>query len=150
MFIGGIFQPKLTILMQGIVLIGRELYRFGYMSKQGPNSKIRELGAIPLNAAEIILLISFTSIYFRHRFAGALKNRKIVKRFTHSKQDIMFSKVLDEEEKARQGLYKIYRDQRSLLPMHPSFFGKKGLPTERGLPGEISPNRRLPDIPSSS
>ena len=33
-----------------------------------------------------------------------------------------------------------------MLPMHPLIMGKKDLPKEKGLPGQI--NHKLPDIPS--
>ena len=123
MFVGGLFQPLFTIAMQSIVIVGRELYRFGYLTKDGPNSWIRELGAIPLNAAEVMLILGFSSIWFRHRFQGMIKNRKFVKKFTHSNQDIMLAKVLKGEKDAKEGIYKIYRDQRSMLPMHPKIMG---------------------------
>lgn len=96
--------------MQSVVICGRELYRFGYLSKDGPNSVIREIGAIPLNVAEIMLLIGFTSLWFRHRFSGALKNRKLIRKFTHSKQDVMLEKILKEDKDAKEGYFKIYRD----------------------------------------
>jgi hypothetical protein len=77
-----------------------------------------------------------------------IKNRKLIKRFTHSQQDIMLAKVLKEQKDAKEGIYKIYRDQRSMLPMHPKIMGMPGLPTERGLPGERAPKHKIPDIPS--
>jgi len=44
--------------------------------------------------------------------------------------------------------YRIWRKNRSLLPMHPKIMKKeKELPTEKGLPGEKSPNT-IPDIPA--
>ena len=42
--------------MASVMLIGRELYRFGYLDKDGPSSKVREAGAIPLNAAGVFLI----------------------------------------------------------------------------------------------
>ena len=56
--ISGIFRPKTTSFLTMIIISGRELYRAGYLSKDGPNSKIRELGAYPLNIAGIILILS--------------------------------------------------------------------------------------------
>ena len=53
----GLFFPKLTASLGCVVLIGRELYRYGYMTKHGPNSWIRELGAYPLNIAELLLIV---------------------------------------------------------------------------------------------
>ena len=52
-----VFFPRVVTGLGAVVLIGRELYRFGYTSADGPNSKIREMGAIPLNVAELLLVL---------------------------------------------------------------------------------------------
>jgi len=52
----------------------------GYLSKDGPNSPIREMGAYPLNIAEIIMILGLGSIWFRRRYDGLIKNRKLYKR----------------------------------------------------------------------
>ena len=49
-------MPRFATGMAGVMLIGRELYRFGYLDKDGPSSKVREAGAIPLNAAGVFLI----------------------------------------------------------------------------------------------
>lgn len=41
---GGMFFPRATAALGVTVLGGRELYRYGYMTPEGPNSKIREYG----------------------------------------------------------------------------------------------------------
>ena len=56
----------MTAALGTIVLGGRELYRIGYMSPEGPTSKIREMGAYPLNVAELLMLFSVTSIFFSY------------------------------------------------------------------------------------
>ena len=61
----------------------------------------------------------------------------------------MLDKVLKEQKDAKESIYKIYRDQRSLLPMHPKIMGVPGLPTKRGLPGQSAPKHKIPDIPSN-
>jgi len=86
-----------------------------------------------------MLILSFSSLWFRHKYSGAIKNRKFVKRFTHQKQDVELDKVIKEQKDAKEAFYKIYRDQRSLLPMHPKIMGKPGLPSERGFPGQLAP-----------
>jgi len=45
----------------GIVFIGRWLYYYGYIF-EGPNSKIRHLGAYPLNIAEMLMIMSLGGI----------------------------------------------------------------------------------------
>ena len=63
LLIGGLFFPRLATGLGSTILVGRELYRFGYMSPDGPNSHIREAGAIPLNIAEIIMLVRYHTHY---------------------------------------------------------------------------------------
>ena len=71
--------------MGAVVLVGRELYRLGYMSPDGPNSKIREAGAIPLNVAELLVLGSVMFVFARYAFGPYVWRRKFVKKyFTHS------------------------------------------------------------------
>jgi hypothetical protein len=61
-----------------VVLVGREFYRYGYTSNDGPNSRIREMGAIPLNAAESFLLCGIILMGARYSLGGFLKRRKIM------------------------------------------------------------------------
>ena len=68
----GVFRPRSTVVMGGIVVVGRELYSFGYNTREGPNSKVREMGAYPLNIAEILMIISFGQIFYSRRFSGLL------------------------------------------------------------------------------
>ena len=58
---GGFFFPRFATGLGSVILVGREFYRAGYMSNDGPNSKIREIGAIPLNVAEMLLMVSIAS-----------------------------------------------------------------------------------------
>lgn len=64
--IGGFFFPRTAVGLGSVVLGGRELYRYGYMTPDGPNSKIREYGAIPLNIAEALLVASVSFIFMRY------------------------------------------------------------------------------------
>jgi len=81
--LGGIFRPRFTLALTSVVIAGRCLYTAGYMSKEGPNSKIREMGAIPLNVAEICLILGLGALVFKSTSTlGLLKNRKIYKRYT--------------------------------------------------------------------
>jgi len=57
-FVNGMFFPRMTASLCGIVIGGREIYRIGYMSKDGPNSKVREYGAGSLNVSEILICLS--------------------------------------------------------------------------------------------
>ena len=41
----GIFFPKISATMGAVIFVGRELYRYGYSSNEGPNSKFVERGA---------------------------------------------------------------------------------------------------------
>ena len=65
------------------VLGGRELYRYGYMN-EGPVSKIREVGAYPLNIAELLMAVAVVAIVMRYQFGPFFKNRKFVQRRTQS------------------------------------------------------------------
>ena len=80
LLVSAVFQPRFTACLTLPVLFGRELYKTGYMSPDGPNSKVRECGAIPLNIAEIFLILGVGSIWFRKRYEGLLRNRRIYKR----------------------------------------------------------------------
>jgi hypothetical protein len=124
MFVGGIFQPRFTAFLGSVVICGRELYRWGYLSKDGPNSHIRELGAVPLNVAEILLILGFASIYTRMRYEGLLRNRKFYKRFFTQKINGSIEKVTKDIENANNSPIKIWRDSRSVLPMHPQLLNQ--------------------------
>lgn len=140
--------------MGSVIIVGRELYRWGYLSKDGPNSHIRELGAIPLNAAEIFLVLGFASLYFRMRYEGLLRNRKLFKRLFTQKIDGSVEKMTKEIENNNNSPIKQWRDSRSLLPMHPLIMKQtQSIPTEKGMPGDISPNHArnvMPNFPNNS
>ena len=99
MLVGGIFFPRFGATMASIVVAGRELYRYGYMSDEGPNAKIREVGAIPLNIAEASMIIGIGVIAIRYMFGPFFGRRKFVRRFTWSKVDIKKEEVLDKIER---------------------------------------------------
>ena len=82
LLVNGFFFPRITAALGSVVLGGRELYRVGYMSPEGPTSKIREMGAMPLNIAELLMLLSMTGIFIRYQFGGLLRNRNFYKRLT--------------------------------------------------------------------
>lgn len=84
-FVSGLFFPRFVVGMGSTVLVGRELYRIGYTSKEGPTSFIRELGAFPLNIAELLVLGSVVFVYFRYSLGPYVWRRKFIKKhFTHS------------------------------------------------------------------
>ena len=78
LFVGGIFKPRLAASVAGVVFVGREFYRIGYLTKEGPSSVIREIGAVPVNVSEIFLILGISSIYLRRRFGSFFENRKFV------------------------------------------------------------------------
>ena len=84
MVASGIFFPRLTAGLGVTILGGRELYRIGYMSKDGPTSKIRELGAVPLNIAELFLVLSLSFVFLRYQTGFFLGNRKSIRYLTKS------------------------------------------------------------------
>ena len=92
--ISGFFFPRFTTSMGLVVLVGRELYRYGYTSKDGPNSNIREYGAYPLNIAELLCLFAVFLGFSKCRFGGFFSRRKIVRYFTHSHYDIELEKLI--------------------------------------------------------
>jgi hypothetical protein len=77
-----------------IVLVGRELYRYGYTTKDGPNSNIREYGAYPLNIAELLCIFAVLLGFSKSRLGGFFSRRKIVRYFTHTKYDIELEKII--------------------------------------------------------
>lgn len=119
LFVGGIFQPRFTSCMGAVVIVGREFYRWGYLSKDGPNSLIREVGAIPLNVAEILLIGGLGSLYYRMRYHGLLRNRKLYKKLFQNKIDGHLIEVKKEIENNKNAEIRNWRNNRSLLPMHP-------------------------------
>ena len=78
MLVNGLFFPKLTTTFGMIILVGREFYRYGYMTNDGPNSHIRELGAIPLNVAELLIASSLIFVFARYRVGPFLKRIKFI------------------------------------------------------------------------
>lgn len=140
--VSGVFQPQTTALLTSTVIVGRELYRMGYLSKDGPNSQIRELGAYPLNIAEIVMIMGLGSIWFRKRYVGLLKNRKFYKNAFVQRSNLKLKEVEAEIKNEKSASIKIWRDQRSMLPMHPKVMKKaRDLPSQMGMPGDISPNK---------
>lgn len=95
--------------------MGREFYRFGYLSKEGASSKIREMGALPLNAAEFFMIGSLGFIYLRYKTGAFVLRRKIIKRFTTTHYDVRFAEIEKEAEKAANS----WRKEEAMLPMHP-------------------------------
>jgi hypothetical protein len=71
----------MTAALTSVVIGGRELYRYGYLSKEGHASKIRELGAYPLNIAEMLMIFGLGTIFYRKRFENIVKNRGFYKRW---------------------------------------------------------------------
>ena len=86
--------------MGGVVLVARELYRYGYMTNDGADSKIREAGAYPLNIAENIVLMSLFVVTLRYFFGPFISNRKIVKWLRMSKYD---RKLEEVQKKIKEG-----------------------------------------------
>ena len=104
-FVNGLFFPRLTAGLGAVVLAGRELYRIGYMSPEGPGSRIREYGAIPLNIGELLCVLSVCFVFLRYQFGGFASRRRFVKYFTHSRYDLELEKVMKDvkENKFRKG-----------------------------------------------
>jgi len=100
-FVNGIFFPRMTAGLCGVVFVGRELYRIGYMSKDGPNSKIREIGAIPLNVSELFLTLSVVFCLLRYQFGGFVSRRRIVQYFSKSHMDKQLEKMQDDFVRGR-------------------------------------------------
>ena len=105
--------------MASVVLVGREFYRFGYRSKHGPDSAIREAGAIPLNLAELSMIGVLSLVYLKYRVGPFFGRRKIVQRFTKTRYDKAYEDVLDEIQNPRAQSYYMYRKARALLPLDP-------------------------------
>ena len=80
--VAGVFFPRFTVSCIGTIIVGRELYRYGYLTKEGPNSLIRELGAYPLNIAEIFLIMSLGLVYLKYKTGAFFLRRRIVRYFT--------------------------------------------------------------------
>lgn len=111
----GIFFPRFTFGCTSVVLVGREFYRFGYLSKDGPNSRIREMGAYPLNIAELMLILSLGAVYLKYKTGAFFLRRKFVRRFTWTIYDKKFDELAKEAEKAKGS----WTPEETLGPMHP-------------------------------
>ena len=101
LLVGGLFFPTFSASMGCVVIAGRELYRQGYTSNDGPNSKIREMGAIPLNVAEMLMMLGIGAVAMGYFFGPFFKNRRFVQRFTMSKFDIKYKEVLKKISEGR-------------------------------------------------
>jgi len=133
--LNGIFFPRLTVGLGAVVLVGRELYRTGYMSLEGPTSKIREYGAYPLNIAEALGVLSVSFVFLRYQFGGFASRRRIVRYFTHSQYDIQNEKLLKEIKDAKH-------QPQTALPKTPGEFSEAAKRRDRRLKVSI-PNTRF-------
>ena len=94
--IGGLFFPRTAAALGTVVIGGREIYRYGYMTPDGPNSKVREKGAYPLNIAEAVLAVSVTFIFLRYQFGGFVSRRRISRYFTETPYQKELEKLMDK------------------------------------------------------
>jgi hypothetical protein len=101
----GMFFPRATAALGVTVLGGRELYRYGYLTPEGPNNKIREYGAYPLNIAEAVGLLAVGFVCCRYQFGNFIKNRKMYKFLNISplKPGIYEKELESISDKARRG-----------------------------------------------
>lgn len=116
LFVQGMFLPRFAATMAGVMFVGREFYRFGYLDRDGPSSKIREIGAIPLNIAGILLISSVAGFVWRRQMGGFISRRKTVRRFTTNHYDIRMEKVEKELDLIKKG---VVTKKPTMLPMHP-------------------------------
>ena len=101
LLVGGLFMPRVFGVMGATVIIGRELYRYGYMTNDGPNSRIREAGAIPLNAAEFFMMLAVGGLALQYFLGPFFGRRNLVKRLTMSKIDRKIEYVRDRIKRGR-------------------------------------------------
>ena len=87
MLFTGIFFPRIITSLGITVFAGREFYRYGYTTNDGPNSNIREIGAISLNAAEFFMIGLIGVLALRYFFGPFFNNRKFVQKFKLSVYD---------------------------------------------------------------
>ena len=95
-------MPRFFGAMGATVIVGRELYRYGYMTNDGPNSRVREAGAIPLNAAEFFMVLAVGGLALQYLFGPFFSRRNFVKRFTMSKIDRKIDYVKDRIARGRK------------------------------------------------
>ena len=109
-------MPRFATAMGSVMLVGREFYRFGYHDKNGASSKVRELGAIPLNIAGVLLMGSLGLVAAKRRTGDFWGRRKFVRYFTHNHADSRLEEVIKKAENAKKGIVK---KTVPMLPMHP-------------------------------
>ena len=90
----GMFFPRTVASLGVITITGREIYRYGYMTKEGPNSYVREVGAVSLNIAELFTISLIGVVALRYFFGPFFNNRRFVKRFKLGKVDIKLEEVM--------------------------------------------------------
>jgi hypothetical protein len=152
--VGGMFAPRFTVACASVVLVGRSLYAYGYFSKYGPTSHIREMGAITLNVAEILLIGSLFTTFLRYKTGTFFTNRKIYKRFTQTFLDKRVDEIKKEANQAGQ-VWRQAHNKRAMAPMHPEImkrvqqFNTDDTLTKLPEIGELSPDarRRILNIP---
>jgi hypothetical protein len=113
--VAGVFFPRFVVGCTSVVLVGREFYRQGYLTKDGPNSFIRELGAIPLNMAEISMILALGLVWLKYKTGAFFLRRKFVRRFTWT----AFDKRMEELQKQSEKAARSWTPEESLGPMHP-------------------------------
>lgn len=96
-------MPRFSAGMAFTMLVGREFYRFGYLSKEGPSSQVREVGAIALNVAGIALVGMSALCVLKRQTGGFFAKRKSVRYFTHTPYDVRMEKVVKDAEFTAKG-----------------------------------------------
>jgi len=77
------------------------------------------MGAIPLNLAELLLIIGFGSIWMRRRMGPFMGRRKIVRKFNgYNAYDKRIEEVLKEGEESKKS-WAIAKKDKARLPGHP-------------------------------
>jgi len=91
--LSGVFYPRASLAFGSVILVGRELYRYGYMTNQGPNSSIREVGAFPLNIAELCICLLLTGSFLGAIVVPRMAKWGIVKRMVMGRYERILSDI---------------------------------------------------------
>ena len=121
LMVQGAFMPRFATAMASMMLVGREFYRFGYLNKDGPSSIVREMGAVPLNAAGFLLIGSFAFLAAKRRTGDFFSRRKSVRYFTHNHLNLRLEKVLKDAELDKLSTRKLAD---VMHPMHPKIMAQ--------------------------
>ena len=98
MFLSSLFYPRLTVGLGTVVLLGRGLYTYGYYTESA-QSIIREVGAVPMNVAEIFFTLSVSTAVVSFFCMPFIRRRNFYRKRFWTVYERKLDEVKDQESR---------------------------------------------------